>query len=76
MIRRLHPNVTMQTLLSTFSSYGHITGCKVRGGQGKQEEEREGAAAPKIDGVSLQPCLGVGTPSKRTKHNTFTIKQS
>jgi hypothetical protein len=29
MVRRLHPAVTMQSLLQTFGAFGSITGCKV-----------------------------------------------
>lgn len=30
MVRRLHPAVSMQSLLQTFGAFGSITGCKVR----------------------------------------------
>ncbi|WIA20234.1 hypothetical protein OEZ85_006074 [Tetradesmus obliquus] len=29
MVRRLHPAVSMQSLLQTFGAFGSITGCKV-----------------------------------------------
>ncbi|WIA40524.1 hypothetical protein OEZ86_013872 [Tetradesmus obliquus] len=48
MVRRLHPAVSMQSLLQTFGAFGSITGCKVfthKSGSELRSSSRHSASA-------------------------------